>query len=224
VIAVAQNEVRATGEGIEAAQASPGAYTISVLPGTYAIQCYVEHKGEQYFGDKIEGVVVRSSQDTSDQDLTAPSVITAHTYSSDGDFIDPWHWLRDNYPPAAPPGWLDSSHWEFSGINRDRDTMAHFWMLVTNQANGGAGYDTTVSVSYTGNHGPTAVNLYLPPSGSPPDQQYPPFPEGYATRATQAVNQNYVTTGGDLDIDVARIQGNTEHVGTQQDSIWLVNY
>ena len=96
-------------------------------------------------------------------------------------------------------------------------------MLVTNQASGGAGYDTTVSVSYTGNHRPTAVNLYLPPSGSPPDQQYPPFPEGYATCATQGVDQNCVTTGGDLDIDAGRIQGNTEHVGACRESIWLVN-
>jgi len=219
VIATAQNEVRTTSNQVGAAQGPSGQYTLSVPPGTYTIQCYVEHKGEQYFGDNIEGVVVLSGQNTSDQDLTAPSVITAHTYSSDGDLIDPWHWLRD-------AGYNNTSTWQFSGINRNRDITAHFWMLVTNQVNGGAGYDTTVSVSYTGNHGPTAVNLYLPPSGSPPDQQDPPFPEGYESRTSQEVNQNYVTDdpSGDLYISVARIPGNTEHVATRQDSIWLVNY
>ena len=224
VIAMAQSQVRATSEGIKAAQASPGAYTINVPPGTYAIQCYVEHNGEQYFGDKIEDVVVLSSYDTSGQDLTAPSVITAHTYGSSGDLVAGWHWLRDNPPP--PPGWTDGSNWSFSRINRDRDITAHFMMLVTNQVSGGAGYDTTIDVYYMGNLAPSSVNLYLPPSGNPPDNQYPPFPEGYATRTTQEVNQNYVTDDppGDLYISVARIQGNTEHVATRQDSIWLVNY
>lgn len=214
---MAQNEVRPDASTTRAAQQSAGEYTITVPPGTYVVECYVTHQGERYVGDRIEGVEVRSNQGTSGQDLTAPSVITADSYSSDGDLIQGWHWLRD-------AGYQNTSSWSFSGINRNRNITAHFMMLVTNQVNGGAGYDTTIDVTYTGNLGPSSVNLYLPPSGSPPDNQYPPNPEGYSTRAIQEVNQNYVSLTGDLDIDVARISPNPEHVATAQQSIWLVNY
>jgi hypothetical protein len=219
VIATAQNEVRgaaAKGGAVYTAQADPpGAYTIDVPPGTYLVQCYVEHQGERYFGDGLAGVAVEAGEVTDDQDLTAPSVITADTYTSDGDTIGGWDWLRDT--PYA-----HSSTWTFTGIDRSRNIMGHFMMLVTNAPNGGSGYDTTVQLTYTGAVGPTTGDLYLPPSGSPPDPTYPPDPEGYTTYATQSVNQNYVTTVGALTIKVKRI--NAENVGTRSASIWLVNY
>jgi len=223
VVALHQSDTRSAQEigapkGTQARTRQAGGYEISVPPGTYAVQCYVEHQGEQYLGDKIENVVVRAREETSGQDLTAPSVITADSYSSDGDTISGWDWLRDG-------GYANTSNWDFSGINRNRNVTAHFLMLVTNIANGGAGYDTTIDVAYSGNYGPTSVSLYLPPSGSPPDNQpVTPAPEGYITRAAQSVNQNYVTTGGNLDITVARFAPNTEHVATAQQFIWLVNY
>jgi hypothetical protein len=217
VIATAQNPGRV--QLNQAVRLSPaqaiGTYTMDVPPGTYLVQCYVEYEGERYFGDSLNGVVVQPAETTPNVNLTAPSVITVTTYNSDGDHIGAWDWLRD--VPRA-----NSSTWTFAGINRLLDVTAHFMMLVTNTANGGAGYGTTVQLTYTGNEGPTAANLALPPSGSPPDNQYPPDPEGYTTRATQAVNQNYVTTGGALTIELNRING--EHVGTAQQSIWLVNY
>jgi hypothetical protein len=219
VVALHQSDSRsAQGSGVQAQPRQVGTYEITVPPGTYTVQCYMEHQGEQYPGDKIENVVVRSNQNTAGQDLTAPSVIAADSYVSDGVLISSWHWIRDG-------GYLNSSTWGFSGIERNRDVTAHFLLLVTNTINGGAGYDTTIDVEYTGNHGPTSVDLYLPPSGSPPDNQpITPFPEGYVTRAAQNVNQNFVTTGGDLDIEVSRISPNPEHIATSQQSVWLVNY
>lgn len=89
----------------------------------------------------------------------------AVSFTSNGDQISGWHWLRSGGQSAT---WVFRTR-DFAGASK---VYLNFAPLVTNQAGGGSGFGTTVKVTIEGSRTMTmtipATNPYMPqdPQGS----------------------------------------------------------
>lgn len=81
-------------------------------------------------------------------------VESATSFVSTGDLIADWYWLRDSGKTAT-------ARWTFtglpitSGIAKNNKVYVRLDPLVTNRASGGAGYSTSVQLSYVSRAGIT---------------------------------------------------------------------
>lgn len=79
-------------------------------------------------------------------------VAAAESFTSTGDEISGWWWLRDSMLD-------DTARWEFeglptaAGVAKYNRVYLRFDPLVTNRAGGGAGYDASVHIIYRGRNG-----------------------------------------------------------------------
>jgi len=226
VRAIAQTAVVATTGAksyVSVREGGPGEFEIRLPEGTYTLESYtpdtITSSGRQYLGQRRGDVQVRGMQTTDVGHLYVPTILTASTYTSDGDNIQGWDWLRD-------PGFANSSAWTFTGIRKDflATLVAEFRLLVTDQANGGSGYGTTINMLVLGDIWPPVVQVVIPPNSTPPDNIYPPVYQGYGTYTTETLNKTCVTGAGGLIIAVGRINAFPNHVATQQAALRLLEY
>jgi hypothetical protein len=130
-------------------------------------------------------------------------VVAADTFSTDGDFIGGWYWLRD----AA---FQQYGKWEFSGIPSagvvGNCVYIRFDPLVTNTVSGGSGYSTLVSVIFTKKGGGTITKCVLIVS-THPEFQEPRYTQdgwGYAAFGWIKVPVKQVPVDGKMTVTLVR--------------------
>lgn len=137
------------------------------------------------------------------------NVATADAYSSTGDLVSGWDWLRDS--PHT-----DSSLFTFNNVATDTangKVYLRFSFLVTNRVNGGSGYSTNIRVNFPGaSIGQKVVRLSnLTPLKDPTDTAG----FGYTANGTTVIRADKVPDSGTLRIRIRRIAGQSRHVATK---------
>lgn len=136
-------------------------------------------------------------------------VATADTYTSTGDPVSGWDWLRDSSHTA-------SSLFTFNNVATDTSNgkvYLRFAFLVTNRVNGGSGFSTNIRVNFPGaSIGQKVVRLtnLTPLKDSTNTSGF-----GYMANGTAVIRADKVPDSGTLQIRVRRILGQSRHVATK---------
>ncbi|MGB8860560.1 MAG: hypothetical protein WCC60_14970, partial [Ilumatobacteraceae bacterium] len=106
-----------------------------------------------------------------------PTVQYADDFTTDGDSIEGWAWLRDD-------AGLQSARWVFGRMPGGGTIEFDFELLATNARSGGPGFPARFWLTYG-----AAGNTFLPPADDPvsvelPNLALPDDPVGYTTRGT----------------------------------------
>lgn len=140
------------------------------------------------------------------------NVLYADNFTSNGDLIGVWYWLRDT-------AYNHYGKWTFSGLpttTSDGYIYIRFDALVTNKVNGGSGYSTDVKVYEQ--HNPekfVKVHLYnLHPEFQEPAHTYG---WGYPAIGWIKVPVKIIPKSGELYIELKRLSPHTEHVAVNKD-------
>ncbi len=168
----------------------------------------------------VESVLVTATAVVGGSTLTSNLVVAfalrpveakASSFSSSGDLIGGWYWLRD-------AGYSAIGEWVFTGISScPKYFLLRGEHLVTNAVNGGSGFSTwvlyqfvdPVSGSTLGNHYVFLLNLW--PIGQSAN---------YNTVSSVCVPYSYVKNGT-LKVRIYRYGPNTEHIAVNKDSLIL---
>ncbi|MEF8726568.1 MAG: PPC domain-containing protein, partial [Candidatus Bipolaricaulota bacterium] len=141
----------------------------------------------------------------------------ATSFSSTGDHIQGWYWLRDR-------NLSDKASWTFKGLPEGSDTIeAKIFALATDRASGGPGVDAhfrlVVGYPGSGNMG----GVFCPQEVTLENVTPPGDPDGYKCRGTVRVDRNRQcgTSGSEIYIFAERISPNHPHVAFNKDSIVL---
>lgn len=152
-------------------------------------------------------------------------VASADSFSSDGDEIAGWFWLRDT-------ALKDKAVWHFSELPtttaaaKNSRVILRFDPLVTNKASGGPGYDANVLVSYKARNGVTYRHMVLmrnlhPEVRDPRDSGG----WGYAAQGWTSVPISRIPASGELTVTVSRHKATKTHVAAQSGACtveWLI--
>ncbi len=143
-------------------------------------------------------------------------VVSADSFTSDGDPIAGWYWLRD-------PALRNKAVWHFSELPtstaaaKNSRVILRFDPLVTNKANGGPGYDANVVVSYKARNGVT-YRHYVTMRNLHPEMKDPRDSGGwgYQAQGWTAVPVTRVPASGELTVTVTRGRATRTHVAANE--------
>lgn len=118
----------------------------------------------------------------------------AHSFSSSGDYIQGWYWLRDSYL-------TDREEWTFKGIPEGSGELQFdLRALATDKASGGPGVDARFRLLVGRPGSGTTGGVLCPQEVMLPNVSSPGDPDGYACRGVVTVERNSQcgTNGGEL--------------------------
>jgi hypothetical protein len=137
-------------------------------------------------------------------------VVSSDTFTSNGDLIGDWYWLRD-------AGYSNSGIWTFSGLpatTRGNSIVIFIDPLVTNGAGGGPGSETSVVVKYSTASGEESKTAKLTnPQSKIKD---PRDSQGYGYKTYGSVSVP-LPRDGDLKVQLLRTSGKPEHVAVNKE-------
>ncbi len=152
-------------------------------------------------------------------------VAGADSFSSDGDLIAGWYWLRD-------PALRTKATWHFSELpTRTADAknarvILRFDPLVTNKASGGPGYDANVLVSYKAKNGVT-YRHHVMMRNLHPEMKDPRDSGGwgYQAQGWTVIPVSRIPASGELTVTISRDRATKTHVAANEAACtveWLV--
>ncbi|MDZ4169240.1 MAG: hypothetical protein U1E26_06245 [Coriobacteriia bacterium] len=143
-------------------------------------------------------------------------VVSADRFSSNGDSIVGWFWLRDTQLK-------NTATWHFSALPttaasaKNSRVILRFDPLVTNKAGGGSGYDANVLVTYKGRSGATYRRL-VTMRNLHPEMKDPRDTGGwgYQAQGWMSVPLSHIPASGELTVTVSRHRATKTHVAANQ--------
>jgi hypothetical protein len=139
-------------------------------------------------------------------------VESATSFASTGDLIAGWYWLRDPSKTATAT-WTFTGLPVSSGIAKNNKVYVRLEPLVTNRANGGAGYSTMVQLSYVSRAGHTyrrtvnMVNLHPEMKDSRDSSGW-----GYQAFGVFDIPVSRIPLDGSLVITMKRVSATKYHI------------
>jgi hypothetical protein len=141
-------------------------------------------------------------------------VVSADTFTSDGDLINGWYWLRD-------AGYNDKGVWTFSGLptaTKGNRIVIFFKPLVTNSVSGGPGSDSSVVVKYSTTSGEEIKPVALTNPHSEIKDSRDSHGYGYETYGSLSVP---LPRDGKLKVQLLRMSGKPEQVAVNKECCFL---
>ena len=141
-------------------------------------------------------------------------VVSADTFTSDGDLNGGWYWLSD-------AGYSKSGNWTFSGLpatTKGNNIVIFVEPLVTNGVSGGPGSETSVSVKYSTTSGEESKTMKLTNPQS--EIKDPRDSQGYGYKTYGSVSIP-LPIDGVLKVQVLRTSANPEHVAVNKECCFL---
>jgi hypothetical protein len=133
------------------------------------------------------------------------------SYTSDGDEISGWNWLRDAQLKK-------SAQWTISGLPTNLpEVVINMEALATDQVSGGKGFQADFDLSYcdsTKTSGDSCHQIVHLPNVSPSND-----PVGYTCQGQITIPGNAVSADGKLVLRATRIDSNGHHVAFNKGSI-----
>ena len=148
-------------------------------------------------------------------DLVGQNTGALTSFTSNGDRISGWYWLRDQAYQA-------SGQWVFKNLDpQAQDTTLFFDLLVTNGVSGGSGYSMPLKITLT-NPGSGESKTFedviaqnvLPEQNSANSQGY-----GYQAYGSLTLPAGFINHSGGLDVIIQRPEGHPYHLAVNQNSV-----
>jgi hypothetical protein len=139
------------------------------------------------------------------------TVVSAKSFTSNGSSISGWYWLRD-------AGLNAKAEWTFEnlptkkGAVKGNKIFLRFDPLVTNQANGGSGYDATVLITYTAKKG--LAETRVPMKNNHPEIEDPRNTSGWGYSASGyfSIPVTSIPDNGKMTVVMKRYTSTKKHV------------